>query len=116
MTDSDDELIARLSHAARADAPPPHDPYMDLPLAHEIDVEGNGSLVGRQPVCGARARRELDIRGLQAVTPTEEVRCELGTGHTGAHRACFSRSRWTHHWHAVEWAAAAPRTDAPAPG
>lgn len=103
MTDSDDELIRRLSRETKAGAPPAHDPYLDLPMAHDVRVEDNASQVGTQPVCGARGRRALDVGGIQAVTPTEEVRCELGAGHTGAHRAHFTKTRFTHHWHAVEW-------------
>jgi hypothetical protein len=100
--ESDDALIARLKKAEQLGPHQTHDPFFDLPLAKEVRATratgGDG-----QPACMASGRRTREVPGLMATPVREEIRCELPVGHTGAHRACFRQTRFTHRWHAFEW-------------
>lgn len=98
---SDDELISRLHHAEKP--APAHDPFLDLPLAREVSVPGDGAYHGGDPVCGADARKPTAIHGAYGASSTEPVSCELQAGHSGPHRAAFGRTHVLHRWHAFEW-------------
>lgn len=101
-TSSDDELIARLRAAAGPE--PTQDPFMSLPVAQEESVPGDESCPEVGARCNAPGRRPLAVSGYFDVQVTEPVACELRAGHPGNHRACFTRSRVRHHWHAFGWA------------
>lgn len=98
----DDQLIARLRAAAGPESAH-HDPYLDLPVAEEVDVEGDQACPDVGERCNAPGRRKLPVQGYFDVAVTEPVKCELRTGHPGPHRASFARTRVLHHWHALEW-------------
>lgn len=98
---SDEELMARLRAAAGPEKPQ-HDPLFDLPLAREVDAEGDESVPDPGERCKAQARRPV-AEGYFNVEVSEPVACELRTGHEGSHRASFTRSRVLHRWHAFEW-------------
>jgi hypothetical protein len=98
----DDELIARLQKASRAE-PAPHDPFLDLPIAKEVPVSGGGPPVVSDPPCNAPGRRALAVPSMMTNAATEPIQCELPKGHGGAHRAHFTRTRFTRRWRALEW-------------
>lgn len=100
---SDDELAARLRQAQTP--PPAHDPFFDLPMAHQVAVPGDGTSPGDGGRCGAPARRPAAVQGGYGVSADEQVRCELPSGHPGPHRGDFSRSRIRRRWRAYEWSA-----------
>lgn len=99
---SDDELIARL-RAAAGPEPVTHDPYLDLPVAHEVHVADDQTCADLSHRCGAAGRRPSAVQGYFDVEVTEPVACELCSGHEGSHRAGFSQTRFRHHWRAFEW-------------
>lgn len=99
--DSDDALIARLKKAEQLGPHHVHDPFFDLPLATEVRASPQAR--EGQPACMARGRRTREVPGLMATPVREEIRCELPAGHLGAHRACFTQSRFRHRWHAYQW-------------
>jgi len=105
--ESDDELIRRLHGAAGVNESVQRDRFMDLPLAEEVRVRGGDLSLRGEPSCQAEGRRRLAIHGAYGYPVTEQVRCELQAGHTGAHRARFVRSRFRRRWHALEWPAEA---------
>jgi hypothetical protein len=53
----------------------------------------------------ASGRRESPFSSFGYTPVTEEIHCELQSGHPGPHMANFSRSRWTHRWTALAWSA-----------
>jgi hypothetical protein len=102
-TESDDDLIRRLQKEANDGQPTTHDPFMDLPVAKEVSVQGNEASQPGQPSCQAEGRREIKIGPTYGAPATESIRCELRAGHPGPHRARFARSRFLRRWHAQEW-------------
>lgn len=100
--DKDDELIRRLEKAAGPERRHRHDPFFDLPVAEEVAVP-TGRPPAEPPACRAAARRSRPVHGIQWYPVMEQISCELPAGHTGDHQACFSRSRFSHHWKAFVW-------------
>lgn len=102
-TSSDDELISRLRAASGPERPTGHDPYLYLPIAHQVDVSTDETSDGAVGRCEASGRAPLAVPGYFDVPATEPVSCELPAGHAGPHRARFTRTRVLHRWHALEW-------------
>jgi hypothetical protein len=99
---ADDDLVARLQSAAGTDKAPA-DPFLSLPVATEVRVNAEDRELIGTPRCDAAGRKALPF-GYYGYQVTDGIRCELRLGHTGAHMAQFSRSRWTRRWHALTWA------------
>jgi hypothetical protein len=101
---TDDQLIARLRQEA-GPAGPEHDPFLDLPLAEMVTIPAEEVYAGEGPLCGDPARQPTTIQGGYGGPSTVPTKCELESGHSGPHRAGFTRTRILHHWHAFEWPA-----------
>jgi hypothetical protein len=110
-TESDDDLIRRLQKEADVGQPGKHDPYFDLPVAKQVNIEASEVSQRGEPSCQTPGRRELPVGGWTQTT--EPIHCELRAGHTGAHRARFEQSRFRRRWHALEWSGPAPESQAP---
>jgi hypothetical protein len=97
----DDELIARLQEASKEDKPS-SDPFLSLPIAKEVPVSGGLPATSDAP-CKAPGRRSLPVPSMMTNAATEPIQCELPKGHSGAHRARFTRTRFLRRWRALEW-------------
>jgi hypothetical protein len=98
----DDELIARLHKDASTEEEPSSDPFLSLPIAKEVPVSGGLPATSDGP-CKAPGRRSLPVPSMMTNAATEPIQCELPKGHSGAHRAHFTRTRFSRRWRALEW-------------